>query len=125
MVKITGYVSKYLKEKPLSVKEYAPETRSAYEEYPELEGSESYDFTTVRKAWFDVPLRQKTLKEQVDQIDVLYSTPAKELIRNADNLKITKVIINRNKKALQIQTKNGMVMATGGFEKNSECLKII
>lgn len=65
MVKMPGCVSKYLnKEKPLSVKEYAPETRSAYEEYPELEGSESYDFTTVCKAWFDASLWQ-TLKEQV------------------------------------------------------------
>lgn len=52
----------------------------------------------------------------------MYSTPAK-LIRNADNLKITGVIINRYNKALRIQAKNGVVMATGGFENNQRMLE--
>lgn len=83
MIDMPNFVAKYLETKPCSAKEYAPELSDSYREYPELKGSESYDYTTVRKSYFDASLWQ-VLKDQVikrqDQIDVLYNTPAEKLV---------------------------------------------
>ncbi|WEV50400.1 FAD-binding protein [Lactobacillus sp. ESL0731] len=126
MVKMPEYVNKYLDVKPCSVREYLPQTRSAYEEYPEYEGVESYDFTTVHEQWFDAALWQN-LKQQVvkrqDKITVLYNTPAKELIQEPDTEAIAGVVIERKHQLLKIQAKNGVVMATGGFEDNQQMLE--
>lgn len=122
MVNTPNYVTKYLGVKPCSAKEYAPERlHHAYEEFPEFEGSESYDFTTVRESWFDAALwkilRAKVV-ERKDNIDVMYSTPAKELIQDPETRKIEGVLIEREGKLLKVQAKNGVVMTTGGFENN-------
>lgn len=126
MVAMPDYVSNYLGVKPYSAKDYAPETRSAFEEYPEFEGSESYDFTTVTKTWFDASLWQN-LKSQVqkrkDKIDVLYATPATELIQDPETRKIEGVVVERQGKSLKIQAKNGVIMTTGGFENNQTMIE--
>ena len=126
MVNTPQYVSQYLGVKPNSAKEYAPDKSYAFREFPEFEGSESYDFTTVTKHWFDASLWQ-ILKEQVvkrqDQIDVLYGTPAVELIQDPESKKIYGVVIKRDGKLLKVQAKNGIVMTTGGFENNQRMIE--
>lgn len=127
MVNTPKYVTEYLGVKPCSAKEYAPERlHHAYEEFPEFEGSESYDFTTVRESWFDAAL-WKILKEQVvkrqDNIDVMYQTPAKELIQDPETRKIEGVLIERDGKLIKVQAKNGVVMTTGGFENNQAMIE--
>ena len=126
MVHIPEYVSKYLGVNPNSAKEYAPDKSYAFREFPEFPGSESYDFTTVTKHWFDASLWQ-ILKEQVvkrqDKIDVLYSTPAQELIQDPETKKIYGVVIKRDGKLLKVQAKNGVVMTTGGFENNQRMIE--
>lgn len=126
MVEMPDYVAKYLEVKPNSMKKYAPQLRPAFDEYPEFGGSDSYDITTVKKTWFDASLWQ-TLKEQVvkrqDEIDVLYNTPAKELIQNPDTHQIEGVIIERTNNLLKVKAKNGVVMTVGGFENNQSMVE--
>lgn len=126
MVVMPNYVTKYLGVKPCSAKSYAPQTRYAFEEFPEFAGSGSYDFTTVRESWFDAAL-WKLLKEKVvkrqDKIDVMYETPAKELIQDPENRKIEGVLIERKGRLLKVQAKNGVVMCTGGFENNQTMIE--
>lgn len=126
MVDMPNYVTKYLGVKPCSAKSYAPQTRYAFEEFPEFAGSGSYDFTTVRESWFDAAL-WKLLKEEVvkrqDKIDVMYETPAKELIQDPKNRKIEGVLIEREGKLLKVQAKAGVVMTTGGFENNQTMIE--
>ena len=126
MVDMPNFVAKYLEVEPCSAKDYAPELSSSYQEYPELEGSDSYDYTTVRKSYFDASLWQ-VLKDQVikrqDKIDVLYDTPAKELVQDSASNKITGVVIERANKLLNVQAKKGVVLATGGFENNQRMVE--
>lgn len=127
MVNTPNYVTEYLGVKPCSAKKYAPQRlKHAYDEFPEFEGSESYDFTTVRESWFDAALWQ-ILKDEVvkrqDKIDVLYNTPAKELIQDPETRKIEGVLIEREGKLLKVQAKNGVVMTTGGFENNQTMIE--
>lgn len=126
MIDMPNFVAKYLETKPCSAKEYAPELSDSYREYPELKGSESYDYTTVRKSYFDASLWQ-VLKDQVikrqDQIDVLYNTPAEKLVQDNESHQITGVAIKRNGKLLCVRAKNGVVLATGGFENNQQMVE--
>lgn len=126
MIDMPNFVAKYLETKPCSAKEYAPELSVSYREYPELKGSESYDYTTVRKSYFDASLWQ-VLKDQVikrqDQIDVLYNTPAEKLVQDNESHQITGVAIKRNGKLLCVRAKNGVVLATGGFENNQQMVE--
>lgn len=126
MVAMPEYVSKYLEVEPCSAKDYAPQSRWAFEEFPEYEGSETHDFTTVAKSWFDASLWQ-ILKNQVSKrqskIDVLYNTPAIELIQNGQTRVIEGVVIERDNKRLNVQAKNGVVLATGGFENNQRMIE--
>ncbi|WEV39636.1 FAD-dependent oxidoreductase [Lactobacillus sp. ESL0681] len=126
MVEMPQYIEKYLDVEPCSVKEYLPQMKSAYQEYPEYAGSEDYDFTTVHQGLFDAALWQN-LKDQVvkrqDQIDVFYNTPARELIQDPETKAILGVVIERDHNLLNIKAKNGVVMATGGFENNQEMVE--
>ena len=126
MVHIPEYVSKYLGVKPYNAKEYTTDKSIAIIEYPEFPGSESCDLTSVTKQWFDAALWQ-ILKEQVvkrqDKIDVLYSTPAEELIQDPESKKICGVVIKRDGKLLKVQAKNGVVLTTGGFENNQRMIE--
>ncbi|MBI0120725.1 FAD-binding protein [Lactobacillus sp. M0398] len=126
MVHIPEYVSKYLGVKPNSAKEYATDKSITIIEYPEFPGSESYDLTSVTKHWFDAALWQ-ILKKQVvkrqDKIDVLYGTPAEELVQDPESKKICGVVIKRDGKLLKVQAKNGVVLTTGGFENNQRMIE--
>jgi len=130
MVNTPKYVKNYLGVEPFSWREHFPEkggfARNAYEEFPEYDGVGSYDFTTVHPGMFDAALWQN-LKQQIShrsqQIDVLYSTPAVELIQDPASKTITGVVIERGHVLRNIQARNGIVLATGGFENNQTMIE--
>ncbi|GAX04183.1 fumarate reductase flavoprotein subunit [Secundilactobacillus pentosiphilus] len=95
-------------------------------EYPEFEGSDAIDLTTVHDGYFDASL-WKTVRAQVTkrskQIDIWLSSPAKHLIQNATTGIVEGVQIERNGQRVNIQARNGVVMAMGGFENNPEYIQ--
>lgn len=127
MVNTPNYVQKYLGVKPFSWKREKKDDTgfvdSIVREFPEYEGSESYDYTTVTSDFFDAAL-WRNLREQVmkrlDHIDVLFETPAKKLIQDPESKVIKGVVIQRQQHDLNVQAKNGVVLATGGFENNQK-----
>lgn len=127
MMGICDYVKRYLGEEPVSWKhdslDYKGPVAPIVEEFPEFPGSDSYDTTTITHNFFDGAL-WRNLKGQVtkraDKIDVLYETPAKQLIQDPESKTVTGVVIARHGKALRVAAKNGVVLATGGFENNQQ-----
>lgn len=90
-------------------------------EYPEFEGSESFDFALVHNRDFDAEFWKtirKTVLERKDKIDVWLSSRAEHLIQDPENHAVIGAVINRNHKDYYIHAKNGVVLATGGFENN-------
>ncbi|ANZ62071.1 FAD-binding protein [Secundilactobacillus paracollinoides] len=132
MAHMRDYVKKYLGVEPVSVKNDftsvdAPlPLDSAVHEYPEYEGQEAYDFTTVHHGLFDAAL-WKNLRQQVisrtDKITVWFSSPAKHLIQDPDTKAIIGVQIERDGHLYNIQAKNGVVMAMGGFENDPQAVQ--
>uniref|UniRef100_UPI00403EFCB8 FAD-binding protein n=1 Tax=Lentilactobacillus hilgardii TaxID=1588 RepID=UPI00403EFCB8 len=92
-------------------------------EYPEFEGSETVDLTTVHDGYFDASL-WKTLCGQVtkreNQINVWLASPAKHLIQNPETGVVEGVQIQRHDQLVDIKANNGVVMAMGGFENNND-----
>lgn len=95
-------------------------------EYPEFEGSDTVDLTTVHDGYFDASL-WKTLRGQVvkreKQIDVWLESPAKHLITDPETNTVIGVQIQRNGQLVNIQAKNGVVMSMGGFENNNDYIQ--
>lgn len=126
MSNIPSYFKKYLGITPISWRNdihqgdpVVPKDHMA--EYPELPGSETFDFALVHKRDKDAAL-WKTLRSKVvkrsDKIDIWLDSPAKHLIQNPENGAIVGVVINRNNHDYRILARNGVVLATGGFENN-------
>lgn len=95
-------------------------------EYPEFEGAETVDLTTVHDGYFDASLWQ-TLRQQVEkrqsQIDVWLASPAKHLIQDPETKVVNGVQIERHDQLINVQATNGVVMAMGGFENNPEAIQ--
>ena len=92
-------------------------------EYPEFSGAETFDFALVHNRDFDAGLWQEIRKKVMDrseQIDVWLNSRAKELIQNPNDNEITGVIISRNHKDYYIHAKQAVILATGGFENNTQ-----
>ncbi|KLD59535.1 hypothetical protein WP50_17650 [Lactiplantibacillus plantarum] len=90
MANMRDYVQKYLNVEPVSVKndftaaDSPISLDSAVHEFPEFDGVQSYDFTTVHHGIFDAALwkilRQKVL-DRHQQIDVWLSAPAQHQVK--------------------------------------------
>lgn len=95
-------------------------------EYPEFEGAETVDLTTVHDGYFDASLWQ-TLRRQVEkrqsQINVWLASPAKHLIQDPETKVVNGVQIERHDQLINVQANNGVVMAMGGFENNPEAIQ--
>ena len=63
-----------------------------------------------------------TMKTQIEKrgIEVLFETPATELIQNVENQEIIGIYANSNGKQIAIKARKGVVLCTGGFEFNEE-----
>lgn len=132
MANMRDYVQKYLNVEPVSVKndftaaDSPISLDSAVHEFPEFDGVQSYDFTTVHHGIFDAALwkilRQKVLDRQ-QQIDVWLSAPAQHLIQDPTTNTIIGVQIERQHRLVNVRATNGVVLACGGFENNQQAIQ--
>jgi len=106
---------------------YAPEPQSAWcsPEFPELPGAEcSTTYFATEGGWGQERL-WKILKANVEErgIEVLYGTPAKELVQNLETKEILGVIAEREGETIYIKAKKAVVLTCGGFENNQEMIR--
>ncbi|MFD0896851.1 FAD-dependent oxidoreductase [Loigolactobacillus binensis] len=95
-------------------------------EYPEYEGATTFDLTTVHEGFFDAALWKNLRQHVVDRnqnIDVWLAAPAQHLIQDPVTKVITGVTIKRNGQSVNIQAKNGVVLACGGFETDKQAIQ--
>ncbi len=96
-------------------------------EYPEFEGADKISLTGISEndiangALYNNMVGQVT--KRADKIDVWFETPAVKLIQDPQSKTILGVTVEREGKALNIRAKNGVVLATGGFENNPEMVE--
>ncbi|RRK09234.1 FAD-binding protein [Lactiplantibacillus garii] len=130
MTKIPEYLKRYLDIEPVSwnreMKSKTDKRVSPMVEYPEFAGSETFDITMVNHKGHDAGLwkvlRQQVLKRQ-SKIDVWLNSTAKKLIQNPETKVIQGVMVERNHQNYNIHAKNGVVLATGGFENNPSMIQ--
>ncbi len=126
MYDLPNYLKDHLEVDPVSAKYDLKIHSYALPEYPELPGSDTLDFTLVHKGLFDASL-WKVLREQVtkraDKIDIWLESSAKHLIQDPETHKVLGAQIERKGKLVNIQVRNGVVLASGGFENNKEMLQ--
>ncbi|WP_057736379.1 NAD(P)H-dependent oxidoreductase [Liquorilactobacillus uvarum] len=133
IVNMTAYFKKYLGiEQPVSYNkthrdpDYQAFANGLSPEYPEFEGSETVDLTTVHDGYFDASL-WKNLRKQVtdrsNQVDVWFSSPAKHLIQDPVSQAVLGVQIQRGESLVNIRARNGVILATGGFENNQRYIQ--
>ena len=92
-------------------------------EYPEYDGSKTFDFALVHNRDFDAALWKLLRKKVLDRkenIDIWLNSKAKDLIQDSEKRAIIGVAIERNHHLYYIHAKNGVVLATGGFENNNQ-----
>lgn len=130
MLKSPEYVKKYLGVEPVSfMKDFDmpyDAKATACQEYPNLDGHDTYDYTMVHNGWFDAALwkilRHKIL-DRSDKIDVWYEARALHLIQDP----VTKVVkgaqIVKDGKKINVLAKKGVILTTGGFEANKEMIQ--
>ena len=130
MVALPEYFEKYLGGKAFSVRKNPGNKNVALlaymiAEYPEFEGAETNDDLLIHDHIFDAALWKKlrqNVLDRSDKIDILYSSPAKHLIQNKDKTIIGVQIENKGK-LFNVQAKNGVVLALGGFENNEQMVQ--
>lgn len=96
----------------------------AWPEFPEFEGAESIYTWIVGGQSFQGTL-YKLLQDNVNQraIDVLYEAPATHLIQDPFTKVILGVQFEKDGRTVNARAKNGVVLATGGFEANQEMIQ--
>ncbi|QYN54754.1 FAD-binding protein [Lactobacillus panisapium] len=127
-VQMPSYFKEYLGINPfIWSKDYQPGDHLANKknlcEYPEYNGSETFDFALVHNQDFDTGL-WKILRQEVlsrsSQINVWLKSKAEHLLQDPENDEIVGAVITRNHKHYFIRAKKGVVLATGGFENNAQ-----
>lgn len=123
------YVAKYFNEKPFSFRENyfgSDIVRSFIEEFDEFPGSDAYDLTTVHEGFEDAALwkdLRKAVTDRSDKIDVWFSSPGCHLIQDKNSNAIVGAQIKRENILRNVKAKNGVVVATGGFENNEAMMQ--
>lgn len=92
-------------------------------EYPEFEGSDKVALCTTHQGVSDSFL-YKSVKNAVikraDKIDVWFESPAVELIQDPDSRIVVGVKVTRNGETRNVRALSGVVVATGGFERDTD-----
>lgn len=132
LVDLPAYYQKYLDiSKPFRTREHIDDPAVAMQrnmaiEYPEFQGSQTSDFINVHQKTLDGAL-WKLLREKVIErsakIDVWYNSPAEALFQSPSSKEIVGVQVYREGKLRNIKVKNGVVLATGGFENNKKMIQ--
>ena len=95
-------------------------------EYPELEGAGHMLYYCVSGRSFDGAyyyLLQDNIDARSENIDVWFDAPALHLIQNQETKVIEGVQISKDGTTVNVRAKNGVVLATGGFENNQEMVQ--
>ncbi|HTJ62215.1 MAG TPA: FAD-dependent oxidoreductase [Alphaproteobacteria bacterium] len=94
-------------------------------EYPELDGSDCYGGYMGIEGRIGSGLLYNFLVSAIAErgIDILYQTPAKELITDPGSGRVIGVVAERDGKPLRIRARRGVVIATGGFENNKDMVR--
>lgn len=95
-------------------------------EYPELEGAGCMLYYCVSGRSFDAAyyyLLQDNVNSRSENIDVWYASPAVHLIQDSATKVILGIQIEQEGKVVNVRAKNGVVLATGGFENNQEMIQ--
>jgi succinate dehydrogenase/fumarate reductase flavoprotein subunit len=95
-------------------------------EYPELGGKEGIGAFFIDGLRFQSTLWQflrSLVYERTDAIDIWYDSPGTRLIQDPDTKIIHGVVVSHGGKSYRVRAKNGVVLATGGFENNDEMLE--
>lgn len=123
-VSMPEYFKKYLGINPFVwSRDYQPGDHLANKshlcEYPEYEGSDTFDFALVHNRDFDAGLWKVIRKEVLqrkDQINIWLKSRATNLL--TENDEVVGAVIERNHHQYFIHARKGVVLATGGFENN-------
>lgn len=100
--------------------------RFPLKEFPDFEGSDSMQCVTPDGVLYSGTLfgiLSSNVEALSDNIDVWYSTPAVKLIQDKETKIIHGVIAENGGSKINIRTKNGVIMACGGFENNDAMLE--
>lgn len=95
-------------------------------EYPEFPGSDKISLNSLNDTYGDSFLYKnvkKRVTDRAENIDVWYESPAVKLIQDPVNKTILGVTVEREGRQVNIRAKNGVVLATGGFENNQEMVE--
>ncbi len=95
-------------------------------EYPEFEGHEGYGNVLAKAPGGDAYLYhliQKNVKDRKDNIDIWFDSPGKQLIQDPETGIIHGVIIEVEGQPKYVRVKNGVILATGGYENNPEMFR--
>lgn len=90
-----------------------------YREFPGADGIGTAIMTGWGMAWYNVI--EKQIKDR--GIEILFNTPAKELIQDCATKEILGVRVNSEGNDMFIKAKNGVILCTGGFEYNEDMKK--
>jgi succinate dehydrogenase/fumarate reductase flavoprotein subunit/uncharacterized protein with FMN-binding domain len=92
-------------------------------EYPEFTGSKAIDLVSITPEISNGALWnaiRKNVMDMSDKIDVWFEAPGKQLIQDPVSKTIIGVRIEKQGKLVAVRARNGVVLATGGFENNPE-----
>lgn len=97
-----------------------------YPEYPEVEGADTMKCILLEGV-YSTGLYWKLAEDNVfnrsNNIDIWYDSPGKELIQDPETDAIIGVKVNKEGQMVNVRAKNGVVLATGGFENNQDMIQ--
>ena len=95
-------------------------------EYPDAPGADSIGSAMVHSPGGDgalYALIQENVNKRKGNIDVWYNAPGKKLIHDPQTGIIHGVIIEVNGAPKYVRAKNGVILATGGYENNPDMFR--
>lgn len=95
-------------------------------EYPEMTGSSSLPYFTVDGTPGGNGAAYKLVASKVeamDNVDIWYEAPAVHLIQDPATKIVHGVSVSVDGKTVNVRAKNGVILATGGYECNAEMLE--
>jgi len=99
----------------------APDSINVQPEFPEVEGSEAIMWGKAGNGELFMEVFMGHIKDR--GIEVLYETPAKKLIQDAESGEILGVVAEHNGSKMYVKAKKAVAICTGGFEYNEEMRK--
>lgn len=95
-------------------------------EFPELAGAGYMLYYCVSGKSFDgayYALLQENVNKRSDMIDVWFDAPAVHLIQEPETKIIRGIQVEKDGAKVNVRAKNGVVLATGGFENNQDMIQ--